>query len=89
MVICTEESPNENIKSHDLKPNYLGCRDTEEHAESSLSLHFTLNVNVTLIISLTMNEQAAVRLRLIPALPWVIKCTSNLYLLTVASQKYA
>lgn len=89
MVICTEESPNGNMKSHDLKPNYLGCRDTEEHAESSVSLHLALNVNVTLIISLTMNEQAAVRLRLIPALPWVIKCTFNLYLLTVASQKYA
>lgn len=47
MVICTEESPNENMKSRDLKPNYLGCRDTEEHAESSLSLHLALNVNVT------------------------------------------
>lgn len=47
MVICTEESPNEKMKSRDLKPNYLGCRDTEEHAESSLSLHLALNVNVT------------------------------------------
>lgn len=87
-VIHTEESLNENMKSHDLKPNYPGCSNKEVQAETTLSLHPSLDVNVTLIMSLTMNEQAAVRLQLILALPWVIKWIFNLYLLTVVSQEY-
>lgn len=34
-IISTEESLNENMKSHDLKANYLGCGNTDIHAESS------------------------------------------------------
>lgn len=34
-IISTEESLNENMKSHDLKANYLSCGNTDIHAESS------------------------------------------------------
>lgn len=40
----------------------------------ALSLHLCLNANITLIISLTVDELAAVRLQHILALAWVIIC---------------
>lgn len=46
-VLCTEESLNENMESHDLKPNYPGCSKKEVQAETSLSLHPSRGVNVT------------------------------------------
>lgn len=61
-VIYTKEKLNENMKSHDFKPNYPGCSNKEVQAEMFLSLHPISDVNLTLIISLTTNEQGAVRL---------------------------
>lgn len=88
-VIRTEESLNENMKSRDLTPNYPGCSNKEVQGETSLSLHPSPGVNGTLIMALTTPERAAVRRRLIPALPWAIKWILNPYLLTVVSQEYA
>jgi len=88
-VTCTEKSLNENMKNHDLKPNYPDCSNKEFQAETSLSLHPSPDVNVTLIMSLTKNEQAAVRPQLILALPLTMKWIFNLYFLTVVSQEYA
>lgn len=88
-VIRTKESLNENMRSHDLKPNYAGCSNREVQAEISLSVHPSLDGDITLVISMTMNEQAAARLQLLLALSRVIKWIFNLYLLPVVSQKYA
>lgn len=49
------------------------------YMQRALSLHLCLNANITLIISLTMNELAAVKLQHILALSWVIKCIFNVF----------
>lgn len=72
-VIHTEESLNENMRSRGLKSNYTGCSNREVQAETSLGVHPSLDGDITLIISLTMNEEAAVRLQLLLALSRVIK----------------